>query len=267
LCCKKKTYFCWPVPAHGPTILFLRVTAVRTGAFLRVAQPSSRHGIFPTPSFSPFAVSSEATRKTTTVSQPAMLGLRATRAARLQCPYSPTSSAQATSLAGFARQAPLLAPLAVASPPPSPAPHSRLASARPISATWGSAMSPAVHPRPSSRGEWSEGSQARFLALSVSTWIRRLGSISFTRGILLPLLLLLFASILGVIDYSMARNLPPDLHLCCVVLCTAASSAPREGKEVLVQHLLVGEKDARLLVDLEKSIASGDYSAAVNCNI
>ncbi|KAM0827158.1 hypothetical protein ACQ4PT_068374 [Festuca glaucescens] len=41
------------------------------------------------------------------------------------------------------------------------------------------------------------------------------------------------------------------------VLCTAASSAPREGKEVLVQHLLVGEKDARLLVDLEKSIASG----------
>lgn len=53
------------------------------------------------------------------------------------------------------------------------------------------------------------------------------------------------------------------MNLCWIVLCTAASSsAPREGKEVLVQHLLVGEKDARLLVDLEKSIASGDYS---NC--
>uniref|UniRef100_A0A453AMG9 Peptidyl-prolyl cis-trans isomerase n=1 Tax=Aegilops tauschii subsp. strangulata TaxID=200361 RepID=A0A453AMG9_AEGTS len=49
-----------------------------------------------------------------------------------------------------------------------------------------------------------------------------------------------------------------DMNLCWIVLCTAASgSVPREGKEVLVQHLLVGEKDARLLVDLEKSIASG----------
>nr|CAB3459027.1 unnamed protein product [Digitaria exilis] len=41
------------------------------------------------------------------------------------------------------------------------------------------------------------------------------------------------------------------------VLCTAASSAQREGKELLVQHLLVGEKDVRLLVDLEKSIIAG----------
>ncbi|TVU37172.1 hypothetical protein EJB05_10473 [Eragrostis curvula] len=41
------------------------------------------------------------------------------------------------------------------------------------------------------------------------------------------------------------------------VFCTAASSAPREGKELLVQHLLVGEKDVRLLVDLEKSIVAG----------
>jgi hypothetical protein len=51
------------------------------------------------------------------------------------------------------------------------------------------------------------------------------------------------------------------MYLCLAVLCTAAGSAqtPREGKEVLVQHLLVGEKDARLLVDLEKSIASGNY--------
>jgi hypothetical protein len=57
------------------------------------------------------------------------------------------------------------------------------------------------------------------------------------------------------------------MNLCWIVLCTAASSAPREGKEVLVQHLLVGEKDARLLVDLEKSIASGDYSIVVDCNI
>jgi hypothetical protein len=57
------------------------------------------------------------------------------------------------------------------------------------------------------------------------------------------------------------------MNLCWIVLCTAASSAPREGKEVLVQHLLVGEKDASLLVDLEKSIISGDYSIAVDCNI
>ncbi|XP_062188671.1 rhodanese-like/PpiC domain-containing protein 12, chloroplastic isoform X2 [Phragmites australis] len=41
------------------------------------------------------------------------------------------------------------------------------------------------------------------------------------------------------------------------VFCTAASSPPREGKELLVQHLLVGEKDVRLLVDLEKSIIAG----------
>ncbi|KAL6896839.1 hypothetical protein ACP4OV_007411 [Aristida adscensionis] len=41
------------------------------------------------------------------------------------------------------------------------------------------------------------------------------------------------------------------------VFCTATSSAPREGKELLVQHLLVGEKDVRLLVDLEKSIIAG----------
>ncbi|CAM0907546.1 unnamed protein product [Alopecurus aequalis] len=126
-----------------------------------------------------------------------MLGLRATRAARVPCPYSPSSSIQATSLSGFARrQAPLLAPLAVASPLPPPPARSLLASAspsaQPISAMWGSAMRLAGQPRPSTR-----------------------------------------------------------------VLCTAASSAPREGKEVLVQHLLVGEKDARLLVDLEKSIASG----------
>ncbi|XP_051213568.1 rhodanese-like/PpiC domain-containing protein 12, chloroplastic [Lolium perenne] len=120
-----------------------------------------------------------------------MLGLRATRAARFPCPYSPSSSSsQAASLSGFAR----LAPLAAGSPAPPPAALSLLASARPISATWGSAMRPAGQPRPSTR-----------------------------------------------------------------VLCTAAGSAqtPREGKEVLVQHLLVGEKDARLLVDLEKSIASG----------
>ncbi|KAI5009088.1 hypothetical protein ZWY2020_010136 [Hordeum vulgare] len=122
-----------------------------------------------------------------------MLGLRATRAARLPCPYpSPCSAAQAASLSGPERRGP---PLAVASPAPSPpAALSLLASARPVSAAWGSAMRPAgEHPRPGTR-----------------------------------------------------------------VLCTAAaSSAPREGKEVLVQHLLVGEKDARLLVDLEKSIASG----------
>ncbi|KAF7006616.1 hypothetical protein CFC21_021645 [Triticum aestivum] len=119
-----------------------------------------------------------------------MLGLRATRAARLPCPYPTPCSA--ASLSGLARRAPLLA---VASPAPSsPAALSLLASARPVSAAWGSAMRPAgEHPRPGTR-----------------------------------------------------------------VLCTAASSsAPREGKEVLVQHLLVGEKDARLLVDLEKSIASG----------
>ncbi|GJN33470.1 hypothetical protein PR202_gb22074 [Eleusine coracana subsp. coracana] len=41
------------------------------------------------------------------------------------------------------------------------------------------------------------------------------------------------------------------------VFCTAAGSVPREGKELLVQHLLVGEKDVRLLVDLEKSIVAG----------
>ncbi|XP_066395646.1 rhodanese-like/PpiC domain-containing protein 12, chloroplastic isoform X1 [Miscanthus floridulus] len=41
------------------------------------------------------------------------------------------------------------------------------------------------------------------------------------------------------------------------VLCTAAGSVQREGKELLVQHLLVGEKDVRLLVDLEKSIIAG----------
>uniref|UniRef100_A0ACD5YYJ2 Uncharacterized protein n=1 Tax=Avena sativa TaxID=4498 RepID=A0ACD5YYJ2_AVESA len=121
-----------------------------------------------------------------------MLGLRATRAARLPCPYPPSSSAQATTLSRFARQAPLLAPLAVASPPPSAAALSLLASARPISTTWGSAMRPSGQPRPSTR-----------------------------------------------------------------VLCTSASTPAREGKEVLVQHLLVGEKDARLLVDLEKTIALG----------
>ncbi|KAL6657225.1 hypothetical protein ACP70R_005005 [Stipagrostis hirtigluma subsp. patula] len=41
------------------------------------------------------------------------------------------------------------------------------------------------------------------------------------------------------------------------VFCTATSSAPREGRELLVQHLLVSEKDVRLLVDLEKSIIAG----------
>ncbi|GJN10630.1 hypothetical protein PR202_ga28740 [Eleusine coracana subsp. coracana] len=41
------------------------------------------------------------------------------------------------------------------------------------------------------------------------------------------------------------------------VFCTAAGSVLREGKELLVQHLLVGEKDVRLLVDLEKSIVAG----------
>ncbi|CAN6206518.1 unnamed protein product [Urochloa humidicola] len=41
------------------------------------------------------------------------------------------------------------------------------------------------------------------------------------------------------------------------VFCTAASSSQREGKELLVQHLLVGEKDVRLLVDLEKNIITG----------
>ncbi|WVZ67145.1 hypothetical protein U9M48_016266 [Paspalum notatum var. saurae] len=43
------------------------------------------------------------------------------------------------------------------------------------------------------------------------------------------------------------------------VFCTApsSSSVQREGKELLVQHLLVGEKDVRLLVDLEKSIIAG----------
>lgn len=41
------------------------------------------------------------------------------------------------------------------------------------------------------------------------------------------------------------------------VLCTAAGSVQREGKELLVQHLLVGEKDVRLLVDLEKNIIAG----------
>ncbi|KAG2647684.1 hypothetical protein PVAP13_2KG570200 [Panicum virgatum] len=42
------------------------------------------------------------------------------------------------------------------------------------------------------------------------------------------------------------------------VFCTAASSASqREGKELLVQHLLVADKDVRLLVDLEKSIIAG----------
>ncbi|OQU90514.1 rhodanese-like/PpiC domain-containing protein 12, chloroplastic isoform X2 [Sorghum bicolor] len=41
------------------------------------------------------------------------------------------------------------------------------------------------------------------------------------------------------------------------VLCTATGSVQREGKELLVQHLLVGEKDVRLLVDLEKSIIAG----------
>ncbi|KAG8099039.1 hypothetical protein GUJ93_ZPchr0013g35926 [Zizania palustris] len=42
------------------------------------------------------------------------------------------------------------------------------------------------------------------------------------------------------------------------VFCTAGTTAaPREGKEVLVQHLLVGEQDVRLLVDLEKSIITG----------
>jgi hypothetical protein len=48
-----------------------------------------------------------------------------------------------------------------------------------------------------------------------------------------------------------------ETKLCCLVFCTAASSAQREGKELLVQHLLVGEKDVRLLVDLEKSIIAG----------
>ncbi|CAM0145044.1 unnamed protein product [Urochloa decumbens] len=41
------------------------------------------------------------------------------------------------------------------------------------------------------------------------------------------------------------------------VFCAAAGSSQREGKELLVQHLLVGEKDVRLLVDLEKSIIAG----------
>uniref|UniRef100_A0A0D9X341 Peptidylprolyl isomerase n=1 Tax=Leersia perrieri TaxID=77586 RepID=A0A0D9X341_9ORYZ len=41
------------------------------------------------------------------------------------------------------------------------------------------------------------------------------------------------------------------------VFCTASATAPREGKEVLVQHLLVGEQDVRLLVDLEKTIITG----------
>jgi hypothetical protein len=44
---------------------------------------------------------------------------------------------------------------------------------------------------------------------------------------------------------------------CCLVLCTAAGSVQREGKELLVQHFLVGEKDGRLLVDLEKNIIAG----------
>ena len=49
-----------------------------------------------------------------------------------------------------------------------------------------------------------------------------------------------------------------ETKLCCLVFCTAASSASqREGKELLVQHLLVGDKDVRLLVDLEKSIIAG----------
>uniref|UniRef100_A0A0E0LPZ7 Peptidylprolyl isomerase n=1 Tax=Oryza punctata TaxID=4537 RepID=A0A0E0LPZ7_ORYPU len=41
------------------------------------------------------------------------------------------------------------------------------------------------------------------------------------------------------------------------VFCSAAATAPREGKELLVQHLLVGEQDVRLLVDLEKNIITG----------
>ena len=48
-----------------------------------------------------------------------------------------------------------------------------------------------------------------------------------------------------------------ETKLCCLVFCTAASSPQREGKELLVQHLLVGDKDVRLLVDLEKSIIAG----------
>jgi hypothetical protein len=48
------------------------------------------------------------------------------------------------------------------------------------------------------------------------------------------------------------------MNICRSVFCTAAgSSSQREGKELLVQHLLVGEKDVRLLVDLEKNIITG----------
>ncbi|KAE8779677.1 rhodanese-like/PpiC domain-containing protein 12, chloroplastic [Hordeum vulgare] len=80
-----------------------------------------------------------------------MLGLRATRAARLPCPYpSPCSAAQAASLSGPARRAP---------PSLSPAPRlapplavSLLASARPVSSAWGSAMRPSGElPRPGTR--------------------------------------------------------------------------------------------------------------------
>jgi len=53
-------------------------------------------------------------------------------------------------------------------------------------------------------------------------------------------------------------NWETQTNLCYyLVLCTAAGSVQREGKELLVQHLLVGEKDVRLLVDLEKSIIAG----------
>ncbi|KAI5016825.1 hypothetical protein ZWY2020_029103 [Hordeum vulgare] len=74
-----------------------------------------------------------------------MLGLRATRAARLPCPYpSPCSAAQAASLSGPARRAP---PLAV----------SLLASARPVSSAWSSAMRPSGElPRPGTRGVMAE---------------------------------------------------------------------------------------------------------------
>ena len=48
-----------------------------------------------------------------------------------------------------------------------------------------------------------------------------------------------------------------DMNTCLLVFCSAAATSPREGKELLVQHLLVGEQDVRLLVDLEKNIITG----------
>lgn len=55
-----------------------------------------------------------------------------------------------------------------------------------------------------------------------------------------------------------------DMNTCLLVFCSAAATAPREGKELLVQHLLVGEQDVRLLVDLEKNIITGGTSTSIH---